>query len=251
MSMEQSSQFASALLMIAPCIGKRITLDLIGQPVSKGYFELTVGLMQDLDISIQQLQNMLIIEPFNRDQKTMVATVEADWSAVSYFIALSRVTNQQLRIHNVNQQSLQPDQDILNFARHIGVDFTFDSTTFVLSPVESFEYPQSLNRDYTNCPDIALTEIVLCYALNIDLNAKGIDHLKFKESNRAIVIHDELSNFSSDLPSFNTHNDHRVAMSLTTLSILKPIEFDDINVVSKSFPDFWQEVSKLGINLTQ
>ncbi len=249
-NISKSSQFATALLLISPSLGRKISLSLIGDPVSMGYFDLTVGLMQDLGCSIDRNGNSLTIRPMDKSAKALLTTVEADWSSISYFVAIARLSNHNLIIQNVNENSLQPDVHILEFAKLIGVGHSFEDSNLILKPTTDFAYPKDIHRDYTNCPDIALTEMVVCHALGINLTASGIDHLKYKESNRADVIEHELSKFDLETPHFYTHNDHRVAMCLTALSIIKPIQLDDISVVSKSFPDFWQEVSKIGIYLT-
>ncbi len=246
----KSSQFATALLLIAPSLNKPITLSLNGRPVSIGYFDLTVGLMQDLGCSIKRIENSLTILPMEKNAKTLLATVEADWSSISYFVAIARLSNHSLTIQNVNENSLQPDVNILEFAKMIGIDYAFNDSNLILHPTTPYTYPKEIRRDYTNCPDIALTERVICEALGIEITATGTEHLKYKESNRSEVIEQELSKFDQATPEFLTHNDHRVAMWLTALSIIKPIQLDDISVVSKSFPDFWQEVSKIGIYLT-
>jgi len=249
-NVSRSSQFATALTLVAPYLKKEIQIVLNGEPVSKGYLDLTLELMQDLGFMLHKKDNCITVQPFSSNQNTIVATTESDWSSISYFVAICRLSNQSITLLNVQYNSLQPDIDILNFASLIGIDHHFEEGNLILYPQPDFKFPKEINRDYTNCPDIALTEMVACHALGIRLHATGIDHLKYKESNRHEVISKELSKFTSSTPSFQTHNDHRIAMCLTCLSIIKPIQIDDISVVSKSFPDFWQEVSKLGIYLT-
>jgi 3-phosphoshikimate 1-carboxyvinyltransferase len=247
-----SSQYASALLLIAASMKSDVIINLSGTPVSLGYLKLTVGVMQDMGMDITwQSDSSIKIKSYQTNDKSIVATVESDWSSVSYFVLLARLTNNTLKINNVNLDSLQPDQNILEFGTLIGVDYHLVGTELTLTPNTSFLIPSSLNRNYTNCPDIALTEIVGCKALRISLKTLGIAHLKHKESNREKVIKEELLKLNQAIPEFETHHDHRIAMSLTPLCTIKPIQMDNINVVSKSFPDFWHEVSKLGINLTR
>lgn len=246
----KSSQFASALLLIAPAIGKPITIELEGKPVSLGYLEITIQLMRDLGFGISyEPGRRITIQPFTNNPSHMVLTVQSDWSGISYFVALSRLTNQQLVINNVEAQSYQPDKATLKFGNLLGVQHSFENNQLILKPIKMEELPKHIERDYTNCPDLAPTEMVACFALNIQLIVSGNTHLQYKESNREVVINHELQAFSNDLPHFNTHSDHRIAMSLAGLATIKPIVLDDIDVVSKSFPDFWQEVSKLGIQL--
>lgn len=245
-----SSQYTSALLLIAPSMDKPITLKLVGTPVSKGYFELTASLMQDLGLDVCFISSDTInIAPFAKHNKSMLVTVESDWSSISYFVLLSKLTNQRIEINNVNLNSLQPDKETLKYGTLIGVNHKFNDQRLILEPDANFITPVQLERDYTNCPDIAPTEIVGCFALDSHLISSGNKHLQYKESNRAVVLAQELQKFSDTLPKFKTHNDHRIAMSLAALCIFKPIQLNDIEVVSKSFPDFWQEVSKLGILL--
>jgi 3-phosphoshikimate 1-carboxyvinyltransferase len=245
-----SSQFATALALIAPSFGQKITIHLVGPPVSQGYLDLTLGLMHDLGATINRSDNEIHITPITINETAMAIVVESDWSGISYFVIFCALLKQNVQLNNVHLNSLQPDKAILKFASLIGIDVTITDDLLTLKPNPAFKLPSQIERDYTNSPDIALTEKVGCFALGIELEVTGVDHLQHKESNRWQVIQTELDKFNQSLPQFKTHNDHRMAMSLSALSVIKPIEIDDLSVVSKSFPDFWQEVAKLGINLT-
>ncbi len=246
-----SSQFASALSMLAPSMQNDITIELVGDPVSLGYLDMTIELMRVLGMEIYRKDNLIYSKPFSPSQDLQTITVESDWSSISYFIAISVLAGLTIELQPVSNYSSQPDIAILDFANQLGVDTSFGGDVLTLTPKSRFSMPKSIARDYTNCPDIALTEIVVCHALGIDLTLQGVEHLKHKESDRLKTISQELSSFDKhNLPLFNTHNDHRIAMSLAPLAVLKPISFNDIEVVSKSFPDFWKEIDKLGFHIT-
>lgn len=245
----KSSQYASALLLIAPNLSKPVEIKLTGNMVSHGYLNMTVKLMQQMGIDVQYNGNTIKTTPFHLNQSERKYAVEADWSSISYFVTIAAIAKKEVRISNVSHSILQPDIAILDFGKLVGVESKFNHKDLILTPINDFSNPQQINRDYTNCPDIALTELVCCKALGIEIKQTGIDHLKHKESDRMTAIQSELAKFSESKPSFNTHHDHRIAMSLAPLSIIKPIQFDNIDVVSKSFPDFWEQIEKLGFQL--
>jgi 3-phosphoshikimate 1-carboxyvinyltransferase len=159
------------------------------------------------------------------------------------------VTRRDICILNVAHASNQPDAAILDFASLFNVNYNFENGHLYIYGSSLKEIPHSIRRDYTNCPDIVLTELVCAKILGVELNASGIDHLTYKESDRWTTIHRELGKVGDDLPVFDTHDDHRIAMSLSVLAFIKPIQINNPDVVSKSFPDFWVELKKLGIQI--
>lgn len=245
----QSSQYATALALIAPAFGKSIQIKLIGKPVSLGYLDLTISLMKSLGIQIDRTKDAISAHPFTQKDTTIEQQVETDWSAVQYFVSLAVLSNQTITLMGNFLNSTQPDQASLRFGMSLGLDIEMTDEGVRLIPNPNFTKPKHISRNYTNCPDIALSERVCCHALGIQLDASGIDHLQYKESDRWRCIHQELDKFKDQLPSFETHQDHRIAMSLAPLAILKPIIINQPEVVSKSFPDFWEQLNKLGISV--
>ncbi|MBO6515912.1 MAG: hypothetical protein JJ975_05110, partial [Bacteroidia bacterium] len=248
-NVDVSSQFASALVMIAPAMEYPITIELMGNEVSAGYLQMTVLLMQSVGISVERKDNYIYVQPFMRSEESFEYSVESDWSGLSYFVSIALLSKRPIKLNNVHDSEIQPDRAIMEFGKQLGVAFRFHDNELEIVPDPDVELPASIVRDYTHCPDIALTEIVCCHALGINLKYSGIDHLTHKESDRLSCITAELDRFDRDLPMFQTHNDHRIAMSLAPLAILKPINLDHPEVVSKSFPDFWDQLEKLGFHI--
>ena len=247
----KSSQFASALMLIAPSLPYPITIKLVGKPVSIGYLEMTTKLMQLMGIGVIHQSDTIISSPFIRSETPLLTEVESDWSSIAYFVSIATIAKKEIRISNANLSDLQPDIAILDFARLVGLETIFEQQELLLKPQLNFTLPEKIERDYTNCPDIALTELVCCFALGIEIHQTGVKHLEHKESDRLKAIHMELTKFDDNNPNFCTHHDHRIAMSLAPLSIIKPIQFDNIDVVSKSFPDFWKQIEKLGFQFIE
>ncbi len=245
----KSSQFASALLLIAPLSKKPITLELMGDAVSSGYLTMTIKTMQQLGFEVSQLNNVIQIGTKTTNIASHVA-VEKDWSSASYFIALACLApSSKIKIRGLIKSGLQPDEAILDMANIYNLKYSAEGNDMVF---ENMDLPRDnlvVNRDYTLCPDIALTEIVTHYINRIHLSYTGIDHLAFKESDRLTNILEELKQFESvkDGLVLKTYNDHRMAMSLALLSFIKPIRIENPRVVDKSFADFWQQLESLGL----
>lgn len=245
----KSSQFASALCMIAPYTNNPVRIELIGQPVSMGYLDMTIQLMQELGIAISRHGNIITSKPFELNTEAKTFYVESDWSGISYMISIAAIARKTITINNVTARSVQPDIEVLEYAKLVGLIPNFTENQLVLTPEEDFSAPDVIHRDYTTCPDLLPAEIVCSYALGIDLHASGTQHLVYKESDRTQSLKTELNRFTqSKEPVFQSHHDHRVAMALAPLAILKPIKFAEPEVVSKSFPDFWKQLDRLGFS---
>ena len=242
-----SSQYATALALIAPAIEKPIQIELAGDIVSLSYLDMTLTQMQQAGFDVNRSGSTITCNPY-RTEKQVIPEIEPDWSSASYFVAWSVVNRQALTIENLTSHSLQPDQQIIQTAMALGADVSFTDNGLSVVPGE----PQinSLTRDYTDCPDIAMTEYVMCRLLNVDLNASGIEHLKHKESNRWEIIQQLMDDFESGIEEFDTYNDHRMAMCMALCCSVRPICIHNPEVVSKSFPDFWKQFKKLGVDIT-
>ncbi len=261
----QSSQYCSALLMIAPLLSKGLTLQWTKNMVSYPYVIMTLEMMQKCGIIYQKKKHSIYITQ-QRYQLPSAYTVEADWTSASYwysFLALHPHPNSQLRLLRLSKSSLQGDCIIAQWMLLFGVETLFEKHSVVLRKIPRSKKIPTIN--FQNYPDLAPTLLVLWAAKNIDVNIKGIAHLKLKESNRIQVMQTELAkigatlkNTSADIWKLTSqpqnhkkkiviypHDDHRIAMAFTPLMILHHVVIQNPSVVAKSYPHFWQEVKKI------
>lgn len=260
-----SSQFISALLMIAPCFEKGLSLKLIGNVVSPSYIQLTIELMKLFGVNVEWKANTLQVPAGEYKFNSSHIYNESDWSAAGYFYsAMSIGTIPETELLGLTEKSLQPDSILSMLYSKLGVHTAFSENKVVLLKTQAtaqyFEY------DFTDCPDIAQTIAVTCFALGIKAKFTGLQTLKIKETDRIIALKNELEKLGAVIEStshsfeikyihpidkdsrvsIKTYNDHRMAMSFAPLLLLFPnLEIEHKEVVSKSFPAFWDEFSKL------
>lgn len=262
-----SSQYISALLLIAPTLSKGLSLHLEGKITSVPYIKMTLSLLEELGVQTAFDGQMISVLPFAEDiNKTF--TVESDWSSASYFysiVALSPIGT-QIDLSAYKPNSLQGDAVLKNIYKELGVESSFNETTLSLKKLAE---PQSkqLTLDLVNAPDIAQTIAVTCLGLKIGCNLKGLHTLKIKETDRLVALQNEIKKLGTSieitddslhLKSPNklnsnahiaTYNDHRMAMAFAPLGLKTQLFIDDADVVSKSYPDFWSDLSALGFEL--
>jgi len=259
-----SSQFISALLMIAPVLQKGLTLQIEGELVSKPYVQMTLSLMKDFGIAHNWKDNQITIP--NQSYKSTEYTVEADWSAASYYFTIAALSNQsKLLLDGLFPQSLQGDQAIQNITEQLGIRSFFMQNWLHL--IKAYPTTKHLNFDFTECPDLAQTIIVLCAAMGMPASFTGLQTLRRKETDRIAALQTELAKvgvqFTSDddiyfhikgkistpsqIPVFKTYEDHRMAMSFAPLALVLPeIIIEEPMVVSKSHPQFWEHLEEMG-----
>ena len=260
-----SSQFISALLMIGPKLDNGILLEIDSKVLSKPYIEMTLELMREFGIDYTWENNCIKIENQHYIGKKIV--VENDWSAAAFwysFVALSKSGN--IEIPNLHSASIQGDSILSNVYSKIGVKTEFKENSIILSKNNVLE--EDLDLDLSNYPDLGLPIIVTCAGLGIKAHLKGLESLKIKESDRLKCIKKELERFNISceiddssikikehqniVEPFSTikcHKDHRIAMSIAPLSMkVNSIKLDDKYVVNKSYPKFWKDLKKAGVN---
>ncbi|MGB2282449.1 MAG: 3-phosphoshikimate 1-carboxyvinyltransferase [Flavobacteriaceae bacterium] len=262
-----SSQYISALLLIAPTLSKGLSLYLEGKITSVPYIKMTLSLLEELGVQTAFDGQTISVFPFTEDiNKTF--TVESDWSSASYFysiVALSPIGT-QIDLSAYKPNSLQGDAVLKNIYKELGVESSFNETTLSLKKLAE---PQSkqLTLDLANAPDIAQTIAVTCLGLEIGCNLTGLHTLKIKETDRLVALQNEIKKLGTSieitdnslhLKSPNklnssihiaTYNDHRMAMAFAPLGLKTQLFIDDAEVVSKSYPDFWSDLSALGFEL--
>ena len=259
-----SSQFISALLMIAPIMPEGLTIKFTTELVSKPYIELTLALLNQAGISSKWVDGSISIERQFFDTKTI--TVSADWSGASYWYSMAALTNKyELKLNQLNFNSLQGDKKVATWMHTMGVkseifkDGVLLLKANVLNPV--------LHYDFTNTPDIAQTMIVLCVAKGIPAKFKGLKSLRIKETDRIVALQTELKKcgvelveeepdlfslagkFTLPTQPILTYNDHRMAMAFAPLAILGKMTIESPKVVEKSYPDFWTQLKKVGFEI--
>ncbi|WP_081211940.1 3-phosphoshikimate 1-carboxyvinyltransferase [Salegentibacter sediminis] len=261
-----SSQYISALMLIAPSLPNGLQISLIGQVTSAPYIKMTLGMMKNAGIEGEFTGRKIIIEPAkNLESKTIA--VESDWSSASYFYSLAAISETaNIRLGIYREKSLQGDCCISEIYRQFGVETHYEKDTIILKKT-SQKKPRHLSENLIDSPDIAQTIAVTCLALNVPCTLKGLHTLKIKETDRLAALKTEIEKFGSSVKisddslelipqkdfrkqvSVATYNDHRMAMAFAPLGLKVPFEIEDAMVVSKSYPDFWKDMEKLGFNV--
>jgi 3-phosphoshikimate 1-carboxyvinyltransferase len=267
-----SSQYISALLLIAPLLPGGLTLELTGKIVSRPYIEMTLGLMQYFGITHQWESQIIVIKEQPYDAKPFV--VEADWSAASYYYAVAALSNRaDIYLNGLFENSLQGDSALIEIFQHFGVKTEFTANGIRLLK-ERTTLPDAFHYDFILCPDLAQTLAVVCAGLGVKGYFSGLETLRIKETDRIQALENEISKggchislFSSDslsgkevfevsgkfetnkTPVFKTYEDHRMAMAFAPLALLMPIEIEEPHVVIKSYPDFWKDFKQLGFEI--
>jgi 3-phosphoshikimate 1-carboxyvinyltransferase len=263
-----SSQFVSALCMIAPCLPNGLTIDLIGEATSAPYIQMTIKLMQHFGVQSMFAINKIIIAP--QHYTAVPITIDADWSSATFFYcAMLILQNREIHIAQLAQNGLQGDEVIAQIcATHFGLQSQTINDQMHLFFVN--DAPQNVQQhfDLRDCPDLAIPLIVACALRHPSVTISGLHTLLVKESNRIEALQTELAKIglllhyqndklrfdgtinTATSVTFETYNDHRIAMALALVAFIHPnISMNDKDVVQKSFPDFWDEIEKLGIKI--
>jgi 3-phosphoshikimate 1-carboxyvinyltransferase len=258
-----SSQYISALLLVAPKLENGIELTLVGEITSIPYIKMTLALLNDLDIQTSFVGNVITVHP-KKEVESKVMTVESDWSSASYFFSLVALAESAtVSLSSYKETSLQGDSALVEIYKQMGVASQFDGNILTLTKQSDFEY-KDVNFELNNTPDIAQTIVVTCLGLGIGCHLTGLHTLKIKETDRLEALRIELTKLGADISVTNdsltlkatkkineeiaidTYNDHRMAMAFAPLALNVPIIINSADVVSKSYPDFWDDLKKIG-----
>jgi 3-phosphoshikimate 1-carboxyvinyltransferase len=261
-----SSQYISALLLVAPKLENGLELTLEGEITSIPYIRMTLALLNDLDIQTSFEGNVIKVAP-KPTVETKEMTVESDWSSASYYFSIAALSDAaSITISSYKQNSLQGDSDLVNLYKAMGVESTFNGNQLTLTKKTNFNY-QDVTFDLNNTPDIAQTIVVTCLGLGIGCHLTGLHTLKIKETDRLKALQIELSKLGANISVTNdsltlvatkeinpnvtiaTYNDHRMAMAFAPLAFRVPIYIENAEVVSKSYPDFWEDLKSLGFTI--
>ena len=263
-----SSQYISALLLVAPKLENGIEITLVGDITSVPYIQMTLALLNDLDIKTSFEENVITVYP-KQEVESKVMTVESDWSSASYFFSLAALSkNATISLTSYLEKSLQGDSALVEIYKQMGVETHFDGNKMTLVKQSDFK-PKTLNLELNNTPDIAQTIVVTCLGLGIGCHLTGLHTLKIKETDRLEALRIELTKLGANITVTNdsltlvasneinhnikiaTYNDHRMAMAFAPLALKVPIIIENAEVVSKSYPDFWKDLKKLNFNVTE
>lgn len=263
-----SSQYISALLLVASKLDNGLELTLEGEITSIPYIKMTLALLNDLDIKTSFEGNVIKVFP-KEAVETKEMVVESDWSSASYFFSLVALSDvAKITLSSYKENSLQGDSELVSLYQKMGVKTTFQNNKMTLEKVAGFNY-QDVNFDLNNTPDIAQTIVVTCLGLGIGCHLTGLHTLKIKETDRLEALKTELTKLGANISVTNdsltlvksgninhdvhiaTYNDHRMAMAFAPLAINVPIIIDDAEVVSKSYPDFWNDLKVLNFQIAE
>jgi 3-phosphoshikimate 1-carboxyvinyltransferase len=271
-----SSQFITSLLLIAPSLPKGLEISLVGDLVSRPYLEMTLKMMSYFGIDYTWEEQTIKVEHQKYSAKDI--TIEADWSAASYYYimaAFSEKTN--LRLEGLDKESLQGDSAIAEIMEAFGIQTEYLDHAVLLST--GGEVKQLLDHDFINDPDIAQSVAVACAGAGKPGVFSGLKTLKIKETDRIAALQKELGKvgvFFSLLPprfaknskkeyymiegkaaqpnsppDFDTYKDHRMAMAFAPLGMLFPVIVNEPDVVSKSYPAYWNDLRLLGFEVEE
>ena len=263
-----SSQYISALLLVASKLDNGLELTLEGEITSIPYIKMTLALLADLDIKTSFEGNVIKVFP-KESVETKEMVVESDWSSASYFFSLVALSDAaKITLSSYKENSLQGDSELVSLYEKMGVKTTFQNNKMTLEKVSGFNY-EDVNFELNNTPDIAQTIVVTCLGLGIGCHLIGLHTLKIKETDRLEALRIELTKLGANISVTNdsltlersgdinhdvhiaTYNDHRMAMAFAPLAIKVPIIIDDAEVVSKSYPDFWNDLKALNFQISE
>lgn len=264
-----SSQYISALLLIASKLENGLELTLEGEITSIPYIKMTLSLLDEIGIESSFEGNTITVKPKTQSSKPKTLTVESDWSSASYYfsiVALSDVGT-EITLSSYKENSLQGDSALVDIYKHFGVSTVFNENTLTLKKETSNLEPLTL--DLKNAPDIAQTIAVTCFALGISCDLTGLHTLKIKETDRLVALKTEIEKLGGEvrvtdkslhlsastgikpMVSIATYNDHRMAMAFAPLALKTSIIIEDAMVVSKSYPTFWEDLKSIGFKITK
>ncbi|HQV79139.1 MAG TPA: 3-phosphoshikimate 1-carboxyvinyltransferase [Chitinophagales bacterium] len=269
---DTSSQFITALLLIAPTLEDGLELELVGTIVSVPYIKMTLKMMEYFGVETSFNGNRIVVKNGSYQPKSFF--VEGDWSAASYFYSIAALAESaHIELIGLTNQQIQGDAVIADISTHFGVQTIYKENKIELIKTSPINL-SSFSFDFLECPDLAQTVVAFCAALGVELQCSGLQTLRIKETDRIAALDMELQKLG--IASFkemdsntwkiilkeqapintssvviSTYEDHRMAMSFAPLSMkLNTIMIEEPNVVTKSYPMFWDDLRKIGFEIT-
>ena len=243
-----SSQFISALLLIAPTLKNGIKLKISGEIVSKPYIIMTLKLMEEFGISHTWQENTIEIKPQKYSAKNY--NIEADWSAASFWYEIASLSsNCNIALNGLTENSIQGDSKVRELFKNLGVQTKFENGSIMLTKKEEKDISKEINL--INTPDLYQPLKCTLFAKKLPTKFLGLQTLKDKETNRIKAVEKELLNLVTT-KEITTYKDHRMAMSFAPLCLkYDTLQINDVAVVEKSYPNFWNDLKKGGFIITQ
>ena len=287
-----SSQYISALLLIAPKLENGLELTLVGEITSLTYIQMTLALLNEIGVTTSFEDNTIKVSHLASIPTSGVrGLIESDWSSASYYysiIALSEIGT-QLTLSSYKQNSLQGDSVLLEIYNYFGVETIFNEDNSITISKTLNSKPETVNLQLNNSPDIAQTIAVTCFGLGVGCHLTGLHTLKIKETDRLEALKIELTKLGASIsvtndslilhavalhspslegcpnggvvfssidvpsavPSIATYQDHRMAMAFAPLALKFPLIVQDAEVVSKSYPTFWNDLKNIGFQISE
>ena len=263
-----SSQYISALLMIAPALKNGLVLHLSGEIISRPYINLTLQLMQDFGAKAAWTSSDSIsVAP--QPYTSIPFTVESDWSAASYWYQIAALSPKtEIELLGLFRNSYQGDSRGAEVFSRLGI--TTEFTTKGVKLKKTGKAPKRLEEDFIDIPDLAQTFVVTCALMNIPFRFTGLQSLKIKETDRIAALRNELKKLGylieeendsvlmwngerckpEETPVIATYEDHRMAMAFAPAIICHPtMQIADPQVVTKSYPGYWKDLKQAGFQI--
>ena len=258
-----SSQYITALMLIAPSLPDGLRLYLEGKITSIPYIEMTLSLLHK--IGVDAIFSGQHIQVFPKKDITQIThAVESDWSSASYYFSMVALAKEaDVSLSTYKKDSLQGDRVLMDVYQQFGVKSSIENNTLALK--KQTMGSTHVQLDLSDAPDIAQTIAVTCYGLGLSCSLTGLHTLKIKETDRLVALQKELTKLGATIeitdkslhlhkrtnpirPNvlIETYHDHRMAMAFAPLGLLVPIRIQDADVVTKSYPGFWKDLEQNG-----
>ncbi len=262
-----SSQYISALLLIAPKLENGLELTLVGEITSMPYIKMTLTLLNEIGVETSFEKNIIKV-----NHKSAIvnkqSTIESDWSSASYFYSIAALSEvgTEIKLSYFKQNSLQGDSILSEIYKDFGVETVFENNSIILNK-STIGNLQTVTYNLQSSPDIAQTIAVTCFGLKIGCNLTGLHTLKIKETDRLLALETELTKLGANISvttdsltlkisskinpdiTIQTYQDHRMAMAFAPLALKTNIIIENSEVVSKSYPNFWKDLESIGFNI--
>ena len=269
-----SSQYISSLMLIGSCLQDGLCIELEGKVTSVPYINMTLSLLNEIGVEGAFEDNTIRIAPLKSKLSSSKVVVESDWSSASYFYSIVALTDLpiEIQLSSYKKDSYQGDSSLVSIYEKLGVRTRFEEHSIVLDKDPDFvktEATFSETLDLSGSPDIAQTIAVTCFGMGLSCHLSGLHTLKIKETDRLVALKTEIEKLGGNVVITNdsltldkietsaiksniaidTYQDHRMAMAFAPLALRTDLIINNANVVSKSYPDFWNDLKALGFQM--
>ncbi len=258
-----SSQYISALMLIAPSLKNGLTIDLIGETTSVPYIKMTQSILCKLGCETSFGGNKITIQP-KLSIDPICWNIESDWSSASYFYSIVALAEEsEITLKSFLKESTQGDAVLSTIYEKLGVKTRNIDGKIKLTKIEGFSPPNYISLNLKNTPDLAQTIAVTCLGMHVECKLRGLHTLKIKETDRLMALKVEIEKLGATVKitdaslelvnsgkiktdiAIDTYNDHRMAMAFAPLGLKVPITINNVGVVSKSYPSFWDDLKRI------